>query len=327
MKNLKRVLGCAAVPALLLAATVWFINVITANATLCSNFSALLQANPAAASLILGFLAYPIVNIVLVSLGFATVLAIGIILLVIAHKNNDNGLKLRLGAIAMTALVSVIWLNDLLTLILAADAAKKAGMQLNGVSSTIISVLVLLLVVIAGYIAAIALGKKHRGTAMGAAAGMFGFVLILLIIFNRINNNADDTVTAFVMLLAILIQAGYFLLPKEEKGEECECECKCEAKEEKKERPHAKLEDVPVEEEPVKEEPAEVLPEPEEEVEEHEPIVEVPAMEEKEEDMEVGPVQEGSPEAHAEERKRLETLKQAGLISEEECNKKLEKLQ
>ena len=313
MKNLRRVLGCLAVPALLLALTVWFVYSLLSNIGMINQIDQLKAMDPKNG----GLLALPIISIVLLSLGVAAVVTFAVILMVKAHKkDNGRGCKLRLAAIGMIIFIAVLWIVDLLMLIALLEMRKAAGAINPTPAPTLISVLVLLGIVLAGYITGLAIKKELKLKVLGYAASLFVVVEFMMVVFNRVNNSADATVVDVMLLLALAVQAVYFLLPKEE------CCCCCEQKEEKKEQPHAKFDDIPVEEEP-----AEVLPEPEEEVEEHEAAVEVPVMEEKEEDMEVGPVQEGSPEAHAEERKKLETLKQAGLISEEEYNKKLEKLQ
>ena len=317
MKNLRRVLGCLAVPALLLALTVWFVYSLISDIGMINQIDQLKALDPKNG----GLLALPIISIVFLALGAAAVVTFAVILMVKAHKkDNGRGCKLRLATIGMIIFVAVLWVVDLLMLIALLEMRKAAGTTNPTPAPTLISVLALVGIVLAGYITGLAIKKELKLKVLGYAASLFVVVEFMMVVFNRVNNSADATVVDVMLLLALVVQAVYFLLPKEE------C-CCCEQKAQKKEQPHVKLEDVPVEEEPVKEEPSEVLPESEEEIEEHEPVVEVPAMEEKEEDMEVGPVQEGSPEAHAEERKRLETLKQAGLISEEEYNKKLEKLQ
>ena len=313
MRNFRRVLGCLAVPALLLALTVWFVYSLVSDIGMINQIDQLKAMDPKNG----GLLALPIISIVLLSLGVAAVVTFAVILMVKAHKkDNGRGCKLRLAAIGMIIFIAVLWIVDLLMLIALLEMRKAAGAINPTPAPTLISVLVLLGIVLAGYITGLAIKKELKLKVLGYAASLFVVVEFMMVVFNRVNNSADATVVDVMLLLALAVQAVYFLLPKEE------CCCCCEQKEEKKEQPHAKFDDIPVEEEP-----AEVLPEPEEEVEEHEAAVEVPVMEEKEEDMEVGPVQEGSPEAHAEERKKLETLKQAGLISEEEYNKKLEKLQ
>ena len=310
MKKFRRVLGCLAVPALLVAVLVWFINSLVSDLQIINQVKALREMDPKNG----GLMAFPIILIIVAALGLAAVITLASILMAKAHKKGDDrGCKLRLAAVGMIVFVAVLWLVDLLTLICLLEIRKAMGTANPTPAPTLVSVLVLLGVVLSGYICALAIKKEYKLKVMGYSAALFAFVELIMVIFNRVNNSADATVTDFVMLLAIAVQAVYFLIPKEE----CCC-CCCE-----KEEPAKQEEQPEVQPEPMEEE---VLPEAEEE-EEHEVVVEVPpVMEEKEEDAEVGPVEEGSPEAKAEGKHKLDMLKQAGLISEEEYNEKLAKL-
>ena len=321
MKKCRRVLGCAAVPALLGAVLVWFIYLLISYISMINQVKALTEADPKNG----GLLAFPIILIVLLALGVAAVITLGSILMAKAHqKGDDRGCKLRLAAVGMVVFVGVLWLVDLLTLIALLEIRKANGAVNPMPAPTLISVLVLLAVALAGYIAGLAVRKEHKLVTLGSAAAVLAFVELIMLIFDRVNNSADATVVDFILLLAVVVQAVYFFLPKEE----CCCCCEKEqpAKEEKP-RPASRVADIPVEEVQPEPKEEEVLPEAEEVVEEeHEIEVEVPPMPEEEADMEVGPVEPGSPEANEEAKHKLDMLKQAGLISEEEYNKKLAKL-